>query len=483
MAATDVTVLSRPRDDAEPLLGRIMASVLFVLFLITLSINEGSFDAVRSQALHLLVWALLILVMNLLPVTVGDVQLTLDLPLLLGAAMLYGPESAALVAFIATVDSRNVSREGLSPWRSLFNRSQVALSIWVAGVVFYQLSPGLLPLTRSVPGLAVALLADYLVNTGAVVLHVAVTRRIGLRESARRLVEHPLHFIATYLGYAALSLVLAMLYERVGLWSVVAFLLPLVGARQLLLKGQALERLAEDLRQHEALLRRALARVDTERRSERMRIAADLHDDVLQSLIHVRMLGRLLEGELQGPSSGRGEAGAPDAHDLRVSADRAIDGLRDVISGLSTTELEAHGLVATLQRLLDRLERDWRVEIYASLPTETHLDGDIDLVVYQTTREAVLNALKHSNANRVEVALEVSEEEVSLDVRDDGVGFVLDALAVAHEEQHFGLGLIRSRVETMAGAISIDSSPGKGTRLRASIPLPGGREAQSRPRP
>lgn len=478
MAATNASILGQPREGTEPLLGRVMALVLFALLLFTLSIKEGSLEGVRFQLPHLLMWALLILVMNLLPVAVSDLQLTLDLPLLLAVAMLYGPESAALVGFVATVDSRHTRGRRLSPWRSLFNRSQVALSTWVAGAAFALLSSGLLPLTRSVPALAVALLADYLVNTGVVALHVSVTRRIGLRESARRLVEHPLHFVATYLGYAALSLVLAMLYERVGLWSVVAFLLPLVGARQLLLKGQTLQRLAEDLRHHERLLRSALNRVGMERRSERNRIAADLHDDVLQSLTHLRMLGRLLEQTLEGGSGAEGRKKVVlDAREVRISADRAIAGLRTVISGLSTSELEAHGLVETLQRSLDRLELEWRVEIQASLPTESHLEHDVESAVYQVTREAVLNALKHSGAGRVDVELRICERELVLKVRDDGVGFLQDD--VNRQEHHFGLGLIRSRVESLGGSLSIDSSPGKGTRLRASIPLFRGNEARS----
>jgi len=267
----------------------------------------------------------------------------------------------------------------------------------------------------------------------------------------------------------------------VGLWSVVAFLLPLVGARQLLLKGQALQRLAEDLRHHERLLRSALSRVGMERRSERNRIAADLHDDVLQSLTHLRMLGRLLEQTLEGSSGAEGKKKVVlDAREVRISADRAIAGLRTVISGLSTSELEAHGLVETLRRSLDRLELEWRVEIQASLPTESHLEHDVNSAVYQVTKEAVLNALKHSGAGRVDVELRICERELVLKVRDDGVGFLQGD--VNRQEHHFGLGLIRSRVESLGGSLSIDSSPGKGTRLRATIPLFRGSEARSRGR-
>ena len=89
----------------------------------------------------------------------------------------------------------------------------------------------------------------------------------------------------------------------------------------------------------------------------------------------------------------------------------------------------------------------------------------IQLLLYQIAREALENAVRHSRACHIHIAVFGDSESVRLVVRDDGMGFHWE-----HQAMHFGLRIMEERVSLAGGLIHIDSEPGKGTQVSVRLP-------------
>ncbi|MGH2710066.1 MAG: hypothetical protein ACRDH9_02545, partial [Actinomycetota bacterium] len=125
----------------------VLKSHLFILGLVgILALTLGlRFSGLRDMPdvpfAELVFWAVLILAMNLFPFTSGDLSFTLDTPLLLTIALLYPPEVACILAFVGSMDVREVQGR-VGPMRALFNRTQIALSVLLAGLMFRSVTGG-----------------------------------------------------------------------------------------------------------------------------------------------------------------------------------------------------------------------------------------------------------------------------------------------------------------------------------------------------
>jgi two-component system NarL family sensor kinase len=197
-----------------------------------------------------------------------------------------------------------------------------------------------------------------------------------------------------------------------------------------------------------------------ERHDERLRIASDLHDDVLQILTRLWFLTKILEGQRSAESSSLRE--------LVQGTESSIESLRSVIHDLKESPLGRGGLIPTLKLLARDLQLDWRTRVRVETPAGLDLDPQRQVLAYQVIREAILNALKHARASEVRVLVAQTPDAVVLTVKDDGVGFDIGRV---DQVSHFGLGLMKQRVRRAGGAIRIQSEQHKGTRLVATIPL------------
>jgi signal transduction histidine kinase len=103
----------------------------------------------------------------------------------------------------------------------------------------------------------------------------------------------------------------------------------------------------------------------------------------------------------------------------------------------------------------------------------SHLPADMAVACYRIVQEAITNAMRHAEAHHVSVALHKDDRELAIVVRDDGVGFdVMHAQQRAAQGQSLGLLGMEERIRLLEGRLSIRSSPGTGTEVTASIPLP-----------
>ena len=243
----------------------------------------------------------------------------------------------------------------------------------------------------------------------------------------------------------------------------------LVAIRQLIVQSELLttqRQLREAQSDRAVLLDRTLRGGD----DERTRIAAELHDGPVQRLAAIAYL---LERAAR-----LGRRGEPDR--TLTLLDEAIGelsgeiiGLRRLMSDLRPPVLDQSGLDNALRDHLLSLfgETDIQMELVSQLGDE-RLPADTETVFYRVAQEALLNISRHAAARRVAVRLERGPGVTLLRVEDDGVGFSADHARTQLRDGHFGLIGMRERVELGGGTWELDSTPGGGTRITATLPDP-----------
>jgi signal transduction histidine kinase len=243
---------------------------------------------------------------------------------------------------------------------------------------------------------------------------------------------------------------------------------PLLGGLLVLLLFQVplAWRLARRLQRGHRERERLLASAIESSSQERGRIAAGLHDGVVQDLAGVAFgLAPLAEDAER--------RGAPQAaSELREATDRLRQGVRDLRSllvDIHPPSLESAGLEATLSDLLSPLAAD-------GITTELHVDDGAasgsgeDALVYRVAREAVRNARAHAHAATVRIELtRRAPNLIRLVVEDDGRGFEAGERERRAAEGHVGLSLLEDVVRQAGGRLSVQSRPGSGTTVELEL--------------
>lgn len=226
-----------------------------------------------------------------------------------------------------------------------------------------------------------------------------------------------------------------------------------------------LDRLADYRRRLREVAARALNAAEEERR----RISLELHDDASQRLAAILMRLRIARSVA--------DTDAKDAmlEDVRRELAETADGLRRYAQGLRPPALDELGLGPAIESHVRH------VADAAVMPVEVRTEGvgrlespEAELALYRIVQEAITNALRHSRASCLAVTIERSNGAVVATVQDDGVGFDAEAILRAPMGEH-GLGLfgMRERAEYVGGRVEIRSAPGRGTTVRAGVPIHG----------
>ena len=304
-----------------------------------------------SLGLELLPWVALVALASVWPVgeREGSPYLALDLPVLLACAFVMGPFGAGLVALLAST-SRQELRGRMPLSRCVWNHSQVALSVMAAGTVFAGMHGNLLDWPRVLVAAESALAADTAVNYLAVSLIYAVGSGRRFWDVLSTLhIGAPRNFALFYASMAVVAAIMATLYLEIGTFALLVFAAPLLLARETLRQTLLVSDASRDLASRREALRRVDERIAQERRDERSRIAAAIHDDLLQGIFDLTIRahvikecyrrGQLLELEEEVPP-------------LIESADRLASEARDMIHGLRRSPVGHAGLVETLSLLV-----------------------------------------------------------------------------------------------------------------------------------
>ena len=229
------------------------------------------------------------------------------------------------------------------------------------------------------------------------------------------------------------------------------------------------KRAEEKLQEYQTKLKSmAVASLLNEER-QRRRIAHGLHDDIGQKLAVTKL--DLLSAFQQDKDNEIAES----VKKVCTEIDEMIENVRSLTFELSNPVLSELGLEAAIERHLAREIRDkhgieYRLEKCGLL---SQLDEDVCMCLFRSVRELLNNVVKHSRAQKVGIALDKTDGNVIIVVRDDGVGF--DPTEVSPKINAgvgFGLFSIREQLESYTGKLKVESSPGRGSCFTIEIPLP-----------
>jgi len=203
-----------------------------------------------------------------------------------------------------------------------------------------------------------------------------------------------------------------------------------------------------------------------ERRLERTRIARELHDTLLQGLLSASMQLQVAEGFLPPKSPAK-----PLLSRVRKLMGKGIAEGRAALQGLRSAELPPTSLDQALTDFLDELTPADRARLrITKMGRPKPLDPAILHQIYLITREALLNALRHSQAKKIEVELEYSPRKLRVAVRDNGIGIEPHVLN-SGRKSHWGLTVMRERAANIGAHLRIWTKPNAGTELELSVPL------------
>ncbi|MFE1519704.1 sensor histidine kinase [[Kitasatospora] papulosa] len=204
--------------------------------------------------------------------------------------------------------------------------------------------------------------------------------------------------------------------------------------------------------------------------AERERLAREIHDTLAQGLSSIQLLLRAAEHTLP--------VDAPATAHVRRAREAAQDNLaeaRRFVRALSPPDLEHGSLAAALSRLASRTSTPELTVRFAVSGTPVGLPTPYEVALLRTAQSALANVVRHAGARRAGITLSFMETSVSLDVVDDGCGFdpgATDRGRRSPGSGGFGLPAMRARARSHGGTLSVETAPGQGTALAATLPLP-----------
>jgi PAS domain S-box-containing protein len=214
--------------------------------------------------------------------------------------------------------------------------------------------------------------------------------------------------------------------------------------------------------QMEAALKDLPRQLILAREDERRKIAQDIHDDLGQSLIAIKMLfptdisgfteidnKRLLE-------------------QIRTRIGDIIDKTRDLSHNLYPPNLKYMGLPLAIAKMVESISHDKKIKIKLIHRNMSRVNIEsIGIIIYRMVQEALTNVIKHADATEISVKMVYKQGRLSVEIVDNGKGFNSNH---SKKSDGIGLALMREGVKIINGTLFVDSRPGEGTTVRAVIP-------------
>ena len=229
-------------------------------------------------------------------------------------------------------------------------------------------------------------------------------------------------------------------------------------------------RLYEELSEHKLRLQHLVGKLVVAQEEERRRVAYEVHDGLAQvaSAAYQHLQNYAADNP---PTSARGREGLDEALEmLRQTVGEA----RAVVADLRPTVLDDFGLARALRLQVERLSGEGLRATFEEDLGGERLPEAVETALFRVAQEALTNVRKHSQAEKVHVALGRNGQTLRLEVRDWGRGFASEgARKEADPGERVGLSSMQERVALLGGRLEITSEPGAGTVVVAEIPLPG----------
>jgi PAS domain S-box-containing protein len=245
--------------------------------------------------------------------------------------------------------------------------------------------------------------------------------------------------------------------------------------------------LLEQSNQMQEQLRRLSRQLLVAQEEERKIISRELHDVIAQTLTSINVRLANLKAEATKNSKGLDRSIAR----TQRLVEQAVDIVHRFARELRPTVLDDLGLIPALHTFMKSFREATGIHVSLSVfAAIEQVNGDKRTVLYRVTQEALTNIARHARASQVRVKLAQLNGAVCLKVIDNGKGFQAARLSNDIKNRRLGLLGMRERLEMVGGKFSVTSAPGKGTTVRAEIPLADARAARageggrnSRPKP
>lgn len=209
---------------------------------------------------------------------------------------------------------------------------------------------------------------------------------------------------------------------------------------------------------------------------DRRRVAHELHDGIGQSMT------LLVSGLKSLPEMDNSVKRERRTRELIVSAERTLQEVKEMARGLRPSLLDDLGLTAAIERVAaETFEfHQLPVTVTSSLAVGERLPPSVETAVFRIFQEALQNVVRHAKATCAAVRIQLGTDNISLEVKDDGVGMITAQHARTDRVPHLGLIGMTERAALLGGYLWIDSPPGYGTIVSAEIPLKASGVARSR---
>ena len=232
--------------------------------------------------------------------------------------------------------------------------------------------------------------------------------------------------------------------------------------------GHLLER-SRRMQEH---LRRLSHEILSAQEEERRAISRELHDEIGQTLTAIKVKLVTLNKEAT--------INAADLKKKIASTQRLVQRSMNTVHrfarNLRPPLLDDLGLIPALHSFMKGFTRRTGVRVhFATFAAVEKLDGDKRTVLYRVAQEALTNVAKHAEASLVKVTIQREQGVVLLEIQDNGKSFEVQSVLLAKKITRLGLLGMRERVEMVGGRFEIESTPRRGTMVRARIPFGGGR--------
>jgi PAS domain S-box-containing protein len=221
-------------------------------------------------------------------------------------------------------------------------------------------------------------------------------------------------------------------------------------------------------RQMQDQLRLLSHRILEAQEAERKRISRELHDEITQVLVGISVhLAALAQEAAINPSRLRQRIAR-----TQRQVEKLVNIVHDFARELRPTGLDDLGLIAALQNFLTEFRRRTRLRVhFTTFAGVDQLHADDRTVLFRVILSALSNVARHAHASRVKVSIRKVADTVHLEISDNGKSFDVERVLNVTKNRRLGVLGMRERVEMVGGRFSVESAPGRGTKVRAAIPF------------
>ena len=214
-------------------------------------------------------------------------------------------------------------------------------------------------------------------------------------------------------------------------------------------------------------LRDYIGAITSAQEEERLRLARELHDDTIQSVIALKQRVQLAQQSVKDQPTRR------TLTELETLSEQTIENLRRMTRALRPIYLEDLGLVTALEMLVRETSQNNSLVVdFQKSGEEQRLSHEVELAFYRIAQEALNNVVRHSQAKRADLHISFDEKEIKLEVSDNGIGFNMPKSPTDFASNgHFGLLGIRERADLIGTRLAVQSEAGCGTQLSIRLPL------------